>query len=226
VVTGPQTVSAPGVQTVTAGSLAGFNGLAWAGLTEGNGNRDTTVLVPKGVDLSRPVEVIVHFHGNGGSAAASTKEFKGLIEQLPAKGRNAIYVFPTTAANKRDWMSPAKGESLTRLQDEAVATVSRMAGRQVQVGRYTVAGFSGGGLPIATAAAAGQLRADHINFFDANYGEWADTAIRNRQPGATVNVFYTEHNRERAERLQGKANVTVAAAGTSHGGTPGKFFFR
>jgi hypothetical protein len=225
-VTGQQKVVTAGVQAATANAISNFHGLAWAGLAAANGNRDTTVLVPQGVDLSKPVEVIVYFHGNGGSSAASTKELRSLIEQLPAHGRNAIMVIPTTPANKATWMSPTKGESLTRLQDEAVATVSQMTGRQVRVGSYTVEGFSGGGLPVATAAKAGQLRANHINLFDSTYGEWGDITVRNRQPGATVNVFYTDHNRERASRLRGKPGVTLEASRTNHGGTPGMYFFR
>jgi hypothetical protein len=225
-VTGRQRVITTNVQPATASALDSFNGVAWAGLAKANGKRDTTVLVPKGTDLSKPVEVIVHFHGNGGSAAGSTKEFARLIEKMPSKGRNVIFVIPTTPANKATWMSPAKGESLTKLQDEAVAKISEMTGRQIEVGSYTVQGFSGGGLPIATAARADDLRANHINLFDSSYGEWADDTVKAMAPGTTVNLFYTEHNRERASRLKGKPGVTVEASTTNHGGTPGTYFFR
>lgn len=225
-VTGRQRVITTDVQPATAAALDSFNGVAWAGLAKANGKRDTTVLVPKGTDLSKPVEVIVHFHGNGGSAAASTKEFAKLIEQMPSHGRNVVFVIPTTPATKANWMNPAKGESLTKLQDEAVAKISEMTGRSITVGSYTVEGFSGGGLPVATAARNGDLRANKITLFDSCYGTWADDTVKAMAPGTTVNLFYTEHNRERASRLKGMAGVTVEASKTNHGGTPGMYFFR
>jgi hypothetical protein len=226
IVTGRRTSVAAEAGTKTATSINHFDGIAWAGQTTGNGQRDTTVLMPIGLDLSRPIEVITFFHGNGGSAAASTRELKALVAKLPAHGRNAIIIIPTTPANKRDWMAPSHGESLTGLQDEGVRIAGQLAGHAVTVGSYTVEGFSGGGMPVATAAKAGQLRASKINLFDSTYGDWGDTAVKLRQPGAKVNVFYTEHNRERAMRLEGKPGVTLEESTTNHGGTPGKYFFR
>lgn len=122
-------------------------------------------------------------------------------------------------------MNPRNGESLTQLQDQAVVEAERLSGHRIQVGSYTVSGHSGGGKPMATAAQAGQLRASHVNFFDASYGDWLDTVVRNRQAGTTVNSFYTEHNRERSQRMAGRQGVHLEATRVSHGQVPGTFFY-
>lgn len=213
------------VSLALAKAVERFDGLAWAGKLPANGNREAAVLIPRGTDLGRPVELFVLFHGNGGTVASYTKWLAPTVAGLPAQGRNAVVVIPGGGA-KASWMVPGKGESLVGVQDQALAQAKRLAGRPLRVASHTVAGFSGGGQAIAQAATAGELRADKIVFFDATYGDWGDTAARHRRPGARVDVFYTEHNRLRAERLRGLAGIHVEASTTDHGGTLVKYFYR
>lgn len=225
VVSERRAVVAPGALTETAKAITRFNGISWAGRLAANGHRDTAILIPRGTDLDKPIEIMVLFHGNGGTAASYTKWMGPYITKLPQHGRNAIVVIPTVGVRK-NWMSPQAGESLIGVQDQTVVVAEQLTGRHLKIGSYTVAGFSGGGLPIATAAKAGELRAQHINLFDSTYADWGDVAVRLRQLGATVNAFYTEHNRERAERLRGIPGVSVEASTTDHGGTLVKYFYR
>ena len=108
----------------------------------------------------------------------------------------------------------------------AVAALAGLLDTPLRIGSYTVCGFSGGGMPVANAARAGQLRARQINLYDATYADWGDAAVQYRHSGARVKVFYTAPNRARAERLRGKPGVTVEASPTDHGGTVEYFFFR
>lgn len=202
-------------------SLQGFSGTGWAGTMASNYGQEATILIPSGFNPKQPAELIVFYHGMSGSAAESTNRLKTLIEGLPKQGRNALVVIPSWEAK-----ADKAGHNLQSLQNETQAKAEELLGQKLSINRYTVQGYSRGGLPIAQAAQTGQLRAQHIVLFDSTYGSWGQAIVNGRQSGSTVQVFYTGHNALRAGKLKGKPGVTVEASGTSHSGTPIKHFYR
>ncbi|MBV8063044.1 MAG: hypothetical protein JOY51_05580 [Nevskia sp.] len=223
VVEQPRAVVEGKVPAALAEAVNRYDGLAWAGRLSANGNRDVAVLVPRGSDLARPLELIVFFHGMGGDAAIYTGWMGRFALQLPAHGRNAIMVLPTGPHDYDRWMSPRYGEYLTHLQDQATAAASRLAGRPLVIGSYTVEGFSAGGAPVANAALSGQLRAQRINMFDAS---GAEIVARHKPRGATLNVFYTRANDYVVRELKGMKGITLEQVPGEHGEVPERAFFR
>jgi hypothetical protein len=182
----PAHIVAPGVDPATAkrletGPMAGCK--TWVGPLPGNGGHQTAIVVPPGVDLTKPVKVITYFHGHNQSIARNIlgndpPSIRDAMLKM-AKEQNAVIIIPEGTFPGSPVMVPsggAKPVSLRRIQDEALGQLKQnWAGKDVSVASWIVAGHSGGGRPINEALADKTPGAEpHINeayYFDATYGQ-------------------------------------------------------
>ncbi|MBC7542446.1 MAG: hypothetical protein H7338_06920 [Candidatus Sericytochromatia bacterium] len=228
------------VSAKTNAAMASMPGATWAGHLASNGGREVAILIPPGVDFTKPVEMITFFHGLNGSIADKLANpetnIKAAMLKL-AKGKNAVFVLPNgspagvshTGARNATWMDSAKepGQSIAQLQDDAAAQIKARWAPDLKIGSQTVAGHSGGGKPIANAAANGTLRADHIVLLDATYGDWGDqTAAYGRQhPDTRIDIVYTGGDTEKHAREQftNLANAHRYRSNVGHNLVPRQF---
>lgn len=206
----------PGVSAATAKALASYAGATWAGVLDGNGGRETSLLVPPGLDPSQPVEVIVFIPGilGGDKNAASqalngANHFKAAIDDL-GKRRNAVIVLPTLAYTHDEFKPPA--EDVGAFQDAAVAQIQRQFG--LQTGLMTLVAYSYGGQPLMNAAESGRIKAGtRLLSLDSTYRWNAELDICRRLGTAAKAHGYPLHNFYHP----GRQTLPVAAGeGTNH----------
>ena len=56
----------PGTSVANQNAVKQFPGKTWLGKLDTNSNREVAIIIPKGVDYSKPFEIIYHFHGHNG----------------------------------------------------------------------------------------------------------------------------------------------------------------
>lgn len=191
----------PSVSERTKTALNQIDGVCWAGKVASNGNRETAVIFPKGVDLNKPVEVIYFFHGDGGNIHDSIMPptpplfeggkhgFKGEIEKL-GKERNAIFVFPE--APKKWKLDPKM--NMAAFQKEMTEKIMSI-NPETKIGSINVKAFSGGGYAVYKAATEGRLTADRVDLLDASYDPWGITiynSLIKSNPDIKMNVFHVK----------------------------------
>jgi hypothetical protein len=168
-------------------SVTGTQRIPVKGLKKGNQSEDpqghtkesakgrAIVIVPDGIDLSKEVDVLLHFHGwaEGGFRERKTKGDQGqgpagsvhdvendrLPQQLAAKGRNIVGVLPQGTDFSSFGISDPQGyvtDALALAAAELPSVLPKLIGPiKFTPGRIIVSGHSGGG--VQAAAAAGKL---------------------------------------------------------------------
>jgi phospholipase/carboxylesterase len=99
--------------------------------------RDGFVFVPAGLDMGKPVPLVVMLHGAGGEAA----HVLGLMEQ-PAQARGFVVLAPDSRLGTWDVIRGGYGPDVTFL-DRAMERI--FAGVAIDPARVAVGGFSDGG---------------------------------------------------------------------------------
>jgi len=187
-----------GVQPGLADALGKVEGRRWAGRLSGNGNREVAIYIPKGTDLTKPVELIYHFHGVGSNIVGfnlEDPEHKSpgrnrlnqvltTAQRMGREGRNIVVVYPLNAGHRAkpghklpglnydaDWMRKGNesGDDITKLDAEVLDTIQTQFGHRINVRSRTAKGHSAGGTPLVHIAQS-DFRLDRIDFLDASYG--------------------------------------------------------
>ncbi|MFH0820513.1 MAG: hypothetical protein V1908_01940 [Candidatus Peregrinibacteria bacterium] len=188
----------PNVQPGLADALDKVGGRRWAGKLPGNGGREVAIYIPKGTDLSKPVELIYHFHGVGSNVVGDNLEDPDhtspgrnrlnqvltTAERMGPEGRNIVVVYPLSAGHRAgrggklpglnydaDWMRKGNqsGDDMAKLDSEVLSTIQSQFGYSINVESRTAKGHSAGGTPLVNIARSG-FRLDRIDFLDASYG--------------------------------------------------------
>lgn len=212
--------SEAGVRPETQQAVAQIPGSHWIGRLSGNQNRETAILIPSGVDLSRPVEVVYYLHGHHGTVAKSLADrqtgFGAEITAQAQAGRNRVWVIPQGPAKEQDytWFNPKYQGSIQRFQEHAEAQLQTLA-PGLKIGRVIVMGHSAGGRAI----------------LNASYGSWASATWANqrrRNPALEMNVIYIPGTptAKDALQLQGQPGVQLIRSGVGHHSVPKAFISR
>ena len=154
-------------------TTSGLPGHASVRELPGNGGRPVAVYVSAALEASKPVTLLMYFHGHGADVGDYFRDTSVLarIRWLETTEPNTIYVCPEAAsAPFHYWM--AAPESFTRLEREGLAEAARLAGRTLTIGRRVISAHSGGGLALRNAVTEGQIEAERFEFLDCNYGDW------------------------------------------------------
>lgn len=223
-----------GVSLENINAIKKFEGKTWLGKLPSNSNRDVAVIIPKGVDYSKPFEIMYYFHGHNGKLdKILTDPNKGLeknIKDMP-KDKNVIIVIPQGPPKDKDytWMNNKNGEDMSKFQDETINVVKNKLGINPYISSITVQGHSAGGRPIMNAANQGTLRADKINLLDSSYGTWASqtyNSYKKVNPDVKFNIVYIPGTQTQSDalNLQGKQGVTLYKSRVDHGSVPKAFF--
>lgn len=226
----------PGVSASTQTALNTVPGSKWAGFLNGNGSRETAIILPKGFDASKPAEVIFYFHGHHGTIANTlTDPKKGMnqaIQELATR-KNAIVVIPQGPPKEHDfkWFNPLNKESLVDFQKDALEQIQQMA-PGVQLASITLKGHSAGGLALMNSltdsAKKGGLQVDRVDVLDGSYGYWASSAwqgLKKLNPDAQMNVLYIPNSKTEADalRLKNIKQVKLQSVLLGHGDFPKTF---
>jgi hypothetical protein len=218
-------------------ALHSLDGLHTVFRSLANGERPVAVHVPPRADKSRPMDLIVFFHGKG----AQLDELFGqgpLIERLQENGRQSpstVFAFPQGHVRERyhHWMSKDRGESLARLIIEVRAQAARLLGvDHLTSGRIILKAHSGGGVVFKNAIEAGELRANRIEFLDAMYGNWGDLVAQwaRRPENASVEfaVVYSPHQQAQVRSfrraLNGQRPMHIERARVGHSQIPYEYW--
>lgn len=203
-----------------------------------NGWRPVAVWLPAGFDAALPARALVYFHGHGGNVGEALAQ-NGVLARLcdlGARHPQTVFICPQAAAAPFSyWMRPGSGESLARLEREALAEAARLAGAAgpaaIDVEARIVSAHSGGGLALRNAVLAGEMRADFVELLDAAYGDWAQTiaAWAALQPAAARPLIEGWHtpgatrtnDLDIARRYP--AFVTVHDSAVAHGAVPARY---
>jgi hypothetical protein len=223
-----------GVSLENTNAIKKFEGKTWLGKLDSNSNRDVAIIIPKGVDYTKPFEIMYYFHGHNGKLdRILTEPNYGLeknIKDMP-KDKNVIIVIPQGPPKSQDftWMNGKYGEDMTKFQDDTMNIVKNKLGVNAYISSVTVQGHSAGGRPIMNAANQGKLRADKIDLLDSSYGTWATQAYdsyKKVNPNVKFNVVYIPNSQTQADalRLKGKDGVTLHQSKVDHSSVPKKFF--
>jgi len=144
---------------------------------------DSSVLlvVPAGLRVSGPVDMVFWFHGWHNSIDTALK-FYGLARQFAASGRNAVLVLAEAARNAADsYGGKMRMDGMFKsLVSDVVLELSRRQGsvpRGVSAGHIALAGHSGAYSVIADILEHGGVGVDEVFLFDALYGR-LDTYTR------------------------------------------------
>lgn len=144
------------------------------------------VYVPAGIDLSRPLDVLVFFHGYNGCATAVASAVPvpcheggprrgalDLVGQVRASGRSVVLVVPQLAmeATHGDPGQLARVGGLHRLLGETLAALAPQLGAQrvEELGSVTLAAHSGGFVAALAALDRGGVAVRGVMLFDALY---------------------------------------------------------
>jgi hypothetical protein len=187
----------PGATPATVNALAKYEGATWAGTLDGNGGRESSIIVPPDIDPTRPVEVIVFIPGIvGGDKNAANQalngpsNFKDAINEL-GKKRNAIIVMPTLAYKHNEFKPPA--EDIGTFQDAALARIQSQF--KLKTGAMTLVAYSYGGQPLMNAAESGKIKpGTRLVSLDSTYTWDANLDIRKRLGAAVKAHGYDLHN--------------------------------
>jgi hypothetical protein len=154
----------PGASQVALNAVKNLPGVAqaWVGTIESNQHsgkdKETALIVPQGLDYSKPVKVLYYFHGwNGGVSSALGKTGNGLGSELMewARKNNAVLAVPQGPAKDLSgrsasaWM--AGSETFPKFNQDVMGRLSGMLPATAQIGSVELAGHSAGGIAVQTA---------------------------------------------------------------------------
>ena len=196
-------------------------------------------IVPDAVDWSKPVEVLLHFHGFGSGYRESTEknqetpagavrdvEESEIEQQLASTGRSMVAILPQgTGSSSFSVADPAAyvGEAFKKMLDHFVLSTVPTPGRIV------VSGHSGGGVAATSSAKALQakagadegqwLAASPLFLFDAINGTGELANVRNLLDGwLAADVKILAAAGPRAAELVGKRGVRFHSTWHPDGG--------
>ena len=196
-------------------------------------------IVPDAVDWSKPVEVLLHFHGFGSGYRESTEknqetpagavrdvEESEIEQQLASTGRSMVAILPQgTGSSSFSVADPATyvGEAFKKMLDHFVLSTVPTPGRIV------VSGHSGGGVAATSSAKALQakagadegqwLAASPLFLFDAINGTGELANVRNLLDGwLAADVKILAAAGPRAAELVGKRGVRFHSTWHPDGG--------
>lgn len=223
-----------GVSSENINAIKKFEGKTWIGKLPSNSNRDVAVIIPKGVDYSKPFEIMYYFHGHNGKLdkilADPNKGLEKNIKDMP-QNKNVIIVIPQGPPKDKDytWMNNKNGEDMSKFQSETINVIKNKLGINPFISSITVQGHSAGGRPIMNAALQGTLKADKIDLLDSSYGTWASQtydSYKKINPNVKLNVVYIPGTQTQSDALslQGKQGVTLYKSKVDHGSVPKTFF--
>jgi hypothetical protein len=160
----PVVEAGPGASQVALNAVKNLPGVAqaWVGTIESNQHsgkdKETALIVPQGLDYSKPVKVLYYFHGwNGGVSSALSKTGNGLGPELMewARKNNAVLAVPQGPAKDPSgrsasaWM--AGPETFPKFNKDVMGRLSGMLPATAQMGSVELAGHSAGGIAVQTA---------------------------------------------------------------------------
>lgn len=223
----------PGTSINNQNAVKQFPGKTWLGKLDSNNNREVAIIIPKGVDYSKPFEIIYHFHGHNGKLdnilTGSANGLEAKIKNMP-KDKNVIIVIPQGPPKTKDytWMNGKYNEALDTFQDQTISIIKNKLSPGIKINTVSVEGHSAGGRVILNAAKDGNLRADKIDMLDSSYGTWASEAYKNYHqvnPNAKFNVVYIPNSPTQADalRLKGQPGVTMHQSKVDHSSVPKTF---
>ncbi len=237
-------ITGEGASAKNISAVKQIPGTQWLGKLASNGNREVAIIIPKGIDLNKPVEVVYHFHGREGTISKVLADGKnyGLKEQLLEKAadKNIIIVVPQgpppiidakgkTQYIEHTWMSGKHNEDMQQFQQDTVNLIKNRMAPGIQIGSITVEGHSAGGNPIKNSAVEGKLSADKVVLLDSTYGDWGTKAYENyikKNPSVKFNVVYIPGSQTQGDalKLKGKPGVTMYPSKVDHSSVPKNFF--
>ena len=191
-----------------AETLEIMEGDKWIGRLEGNGKREVAIYIPKGVDFSKTVEFIYHFHGVNSDVikddpASKTyglnrfqQNLAGVKEYNKKNKKNAILIYPLSAGYRvsypnntappsrydRDWMRAGNntGDNIGKLHSDTLAVIAEQFGKNPKSVSVTVQGYSAGGRALMNIFdGRSPVKIAKVVFEDASYENWASTAYQN-----------------------------------------------
>lgn len=160
----PVVEAGPGASQVALNAVKNLPGVAqaWVGSIDSNQHsgkdKETALIVPQGLDYSKPVKVLYYFHGwNGGVSGALGKTGNGLGPELMewARKNNAVLAVPQGPAKDPSgrsasaWM--AGPETFPKFNKDVFNRLSGMLPATAQIGSVELAGHSAGGIAVQTA---------------------------------------------------------------------------
>lgn len=205
--------------------------------SQANGDRPVAIHVPPRADKTRPMDMVVYFHGKG----AQLDELFGqgqLTDRVREQGRshpNTVFAFPQGHVRERyhHWMSKERGESMQRLLGEIRDAAAKLMGTEkMPAGKVVLKAHSGGGVVFKNAMEAGELKANRIEFFDAMYGNWGDMvaqwAKRPENAHVEFGVVYSPHQQAQVrafrKALTGQRNMQIERARVGHSQIPHEYW--
>jgi hypothetical protein len=218
-------------------ALHGLGGLHTVFRSAANGDRPVAIHIPQRADKTRPVDLVLFFHGKG-AQLDELFSHGPLADRLREQGRshpNTVFAFPQGHVRERyhHWMSRERGESLARLIGEVRENAARLLGvEQLASGRLLLKAHSGGGVVFKNAIEAGELKAHRIEFLDAMYGNWGDLvaqwAKRPENAGVEFAVVYSPHQQAQVrsfrKALDGQRTMHIERARVGHSQIPYEYW--
>lgn len=167
----------------TPAKLYELNNMAYRGRDERNGP-DAMVLIPKGFDQDKPINLVIYNHG-WGSTAQSAYRTNDLAKQMSAAPPNTVLIVPEWQAspgqsNSRSGATALPGRFDMMLQ-QAFRDTPELRGKSLSdVGRIDLfchsAGYTPGGNQMFNNALAGKVKGVHM--LDGNYENTFDPWIK------------------------------------------------
>ncbi len=221
--------------------LESFDGQTIVRNLPGNGGRPVGILVPKGTDLTQPVEMIYQFHGMNcekfGQDWHATEALDIFAKAVSATRGNVVFVYPLGPEYrlkyppKKQWFGQGSGDDVNKLHEDVLGIIAERS--PVQVAKVIVKGHSAGGQALRNMSRAGFI-ADRYDFEDASYGSWASEVyadvMKNKPEGKQVefNIFARKDTMAAADAyaMKGKLGVKVEWAHKefSHPGMVAAYF--
>lgn len=177
-----------------------------------NRHRDTIIYIPNNINLEKPVDIILFFHGLGGFGERDFKtrilRHTKLFEQLQA---NYIIIIPempwsmnTTTPRSRQGRVFLKSNQFSDLFNASIQKVCRtfyISHSKFKIGSAILIGHSAGGSTLKAISKSGSLdwltskaASLKVVFSDAGYGSWTSTTWKNfksRDLSNTQFIFLT-----------------------------------
>ncbi len=209
---------------------------------DGNGGRPVAVITPPDFDASRPVKMLIHFHGTHSEGIGQKRlnkhdknvcmsRFQQVLGQANKTDENIVILYPLSAGVRskfdkikydKKWMKKNVGDDFDTLVESAAASVGVKVPDQV-----FASGHSAGGEALTNIAESGYKTKVSYIFLDASYGKksnWGDRAIK-VDPTARFHMYFQENDNKRSAYIHSKKyfskwdradNVTLVRDNVKH----------
>ncbi|MBF0546566.1 MAG: hypothetical protein HQM08_19120 [Candidatus Riflebacteria bacterium] len=213
---------------------AGLSGKLTVADFPGNGNRPAAIYLPPTLDPSKPVKLVIFFHGHYWNIGDQFQKLNVLARLKDLETKNPNTVFVTPQADKPPfsyWMKPPE-ESFAAFSSQAMKEAARLAGvSSLEISQRIVSAHSGGGLALRTAVQTNQFVADKIELLDANYNDWGMVLTKwsksfpqgKRPPITTWNTPGSTATHDQEILKEAPDIVTVNKSAVPHNDIPGKY---